>query len=202
MPVLALCYVIEWLYSCNNEWGSHVAIFTNGIIGLIVHFDHSMLTAQLIPCELHASCPEYRRVFLHSEWVGLLPTHSAGSYVANTQLLEDLSRPTLFFYWQLLDYLVLIYILKNGTDTQVFHFMKVYKHFCFQDHGVVQAVLQQEVVLYCGKLIATHTHLFTGILNIRIRYVKAVASKFLQYLILIYDWIYLLFIWGLTIFPY
>lgn len=37
-----------------------------------------------------------------------------------------------------------------------------------QTHNVVQAVLQQEVVLYCGKLIATHTHLFNGILNIRI----------------------------------
>lgn len=33
---------------------------------------------------------------------------------------------------------------------------------------MVQAVLQQEVMLYCGKLIGAHPHLFRGILNLRV----------------------------------
>ena len=34
--------------------------------------------------------------------------------------------------------------------------------------GVLDAVLQQELILYCGKLIATNKDLFAGILNIRL----------------------------------
>ncbi|XP_050711769.1 probable phosphorylase b kinase regulatory subunit beta isoform X6 [Eriocheir sinensis] len=49
-----------------------------------------------------------------------------------------------------------------------------------QTHNVVQAVLQQEVVLYCGKLIATHTHLFNGILNIRIGWVIKAMTYYLH----------------------
>ena len=33
--------------------------------------------------------------------------------------------------------------------------------------GVLYAVLQQELILYCGKLVATNKELFAGILNIR-----------------------------------
>ncbi|XP_063877835.1 probable phosphorylase b kinase regulatory subunit beta isoform X2 [Scylla paramamosain] len=49
-----------------------------------------------------------------------------------------------------------------------------------QTHNVVQAVLQQEVVLYCGKLIATHTHLFNGILNIRVGWVIKAMTYYLH----------------------
>ncbi|XP_069171352.1 probable phosphorylase b kinase regulatory subunit beta isoform X8 [Procambarus clarkii] len=49
-----------------------------------------------------------------------------------------------------------------------------------QGHSVVQAVLQQEVVLYCGKLIATHTQLFNGILNIRVGWVIKAMSYYLH----------------------
>ncbi|XP_042207580.1 probable phosphorylase b kinase regulatory subunit beta isoform X3 [Homarus americanus] len=49
-----------------------------------------------------------------------------------------------------------------------------------QAHNVVQAVLQQEVVLYCGKLIATHTQLFNGILNIRIGWVIKAMTYYLH----------------------
>ncbi len=34
--------------------------------------------------------------------------------------------------------------------------------------NVISAVLQQELILYCGKLIATNPELFEGILKIRI----------------------------------
>ena len=48
---------------------------------------------------------------------------------------------------------------------------EIYKMF-YSHNGhavdVVQAVLQQEVVLYCGKLIGTNPELFKSILNIRI----------------------------------
>lgn len=37
-----------------------------------------------------------------------------------------------------------------------------------QPHNVVQAVLQQEVLLYCGRLIGTNSEMFKGILKIRI----------------------------------
>jgi len=36
-----------------------------------------------------------------------------------------------------------------------------------QKYDVIQAVLQQEIVLYCGKLIGTNPDLFEGILKIR-----------------------------------
>ena len=37
-----------------------------------------------------------------------------------------------------------------------------------QPFGVLDAVLQQELILYCGKLVATNKELFGGILNIRL----------------------------------
>lgn len=40
-----------------------------------------------------------------------------------------------------------------------------------QQHDIYQAVLQQEIVLYVGRLTATAPHLFHGILKIRIGYV-------------------------------
>ncbi|XP_071549609.1 probable phosphorylase b kinase regulatory subunit beta isoform X2 [Panulirus ornatus] len=49
-----------------------------------------------------------------------------------------------------------------------------------QADKVVQAVLQQEVVLYCGKLIATHTQLFNGILNIRVGWVIRAMTYYLH----------------------
>jgi len=36
-----------------------------------------------------------------------------------------------------------------------------------QPYDIIQAVLQQEIALYCGKLIATNPELFDGILKIR-----------------------------------
>lgn len=40
-----------------------------------------------------------------------------------------------------------------------------------QPYDIVQAVLQQEIALYCGRLIATNPELFAGILKIRIGWV-------------------------------
>ncbi|XP_044743853.1 probable phosphorylase b kinase regulatory subunit beta isoform X2 [Chrysoperla carnea] len=40
-----------------------------------------------------------------------------------------------------------------------------------QPYDIIQAVLQQEVVLYCGRLIATNPELFRGILKIRVGWV-------------------------------
>ena len=40
-----------------------------------------------------------------------------------------------------------------------------------QPFDVIQAVLQQEVVLYCGRLIATNPDIFKGVLKIRIGWV-------------------------------
>lgn len=37
-----------------------------------------------------------------------------------------------------------------------------------QPHDVIQAVLQQEVLLYCGRLIGTNPEMFKGILKIRV----------------------------------
>ena len=37
-----------------------------------------------------------------------------------------------------------------------------------QPFNTLAAVLQQELILYCGKLIATNPELFAGILKIRI----------------------------------
>lgn len=39
-----------------------------------------------------------------------------------------------------------------------------------QPYDIIQAVLQQEVVLYCGRLIATNPDVFKGILKIRVGY--------------------------------
>lgn len=36
-----------------------------------------------------------------------------------------------------------------------------------QPHDIIQAVLQQEIALYCGKLMVTTPELFEGILKIR-----------------------------------
>ena len=41
-----------------------------------------------------------------------------------------------------------------------------------QPHDIIQAVLQQEIALYCGKLIATRPDLFSGILKLRMGYVS------------------------------
>ncbi|KAJ4443780.1 hypothetical protein ANN_05558 [Periplaneta americana] len=45
-----------------------------------------------------------------------------------------------------------------------------------QPYDVIQAVLQQEVVLYCGRLIATNPEMFKGILKIRVGIVNDVAD--------------------------
>ena len=37
-----------------------------------------------------------------------------------------------------------------------------------QPFNITSAVLQQELILYCGKLIASSPELFTGILKVRI----------------------------------
>lgn len=39
-----------------------------------------------------------------------------------------------------------------------------------QPHNIIQAVLQQEVLLYCGRLIGTNPEMFKGILKIRVGY--------------------------------
>lgn len=46
-----------------------------------------------------------------------------------------------------------------------------------QPYDIIQAVLQQEVILYCGRLISTNPDLFRGILKIRIGWVLE-AMKF------------------------
>ena len=40
-----------------------------------------------------------------------------------------------------------------------------------QPFSMIDAVLQQELILYCGKLIATNPELFQGILKIRIGWI-------------------------------
>ncbi|XP_037960630.1 probable phosphorylase b kinase regulatory subunit beta isoform X2 [Teleopsis dalmanni] len=49
-----------------------------------------------------------------------------------------------------------------------------------QPYNVIQAVLQQEVVLYCGRLIATNPSMFKGILKIRIGWVLEAMRIYLQ----------------------
>ncbi|XP_039227671.1 probable phosphorylase b kinase regulatory subunit beta isoform X2 [Drosophila yakuba] len=49
-----------------------------------------------------------------------------------------------------------------------------------QPYDVIQAVLQQEVVLYCGRLIATNPSMFRGILKIRIGWVLEAMRIYLQ----------------------
>lgn len=45
---------------------------------------------------------------------------------------------------------------------------------------MIQAVLQQEVVLYCGRLITTSPHLFKGILKIRVGWVLEAIKHYLK----------------------
>ncbi|XP_066584416.1 probable phosphorylase b kinase regulatory subunit beta isoform X2 [Prorops nasuta] len=49
-----------------------------------------------------------------------------------------------------------------------------------QPHNVVQAVLQQEVLLYCGRLIGTNPEMFKGILKIRIGWVLEAMKLYLE----------------------
>lgn len=49
-----------------------------------------------------------------------------------------------------------------------------------QPYDVIQAVLQQEVILYCGRLIATNPELFKGILKIRIGWVLEAIKIYLK----------------------
>ncbi|CAH1131091.1 unnamed protein product [Ceutorhynchus assimilis] len=49
-----------------------------------------------------------------------------------------------------------------------------------QPYDVIQAVLQQEVTLYCGRLISTNPELFRGILKIRVGWVLEAMKYYLQ----------------------
>ncbi|GAB1864735.1 Phosphorylase b kinase regulatory subunit [Camponotus japonicus] len=49
-----------------------------------------------------------------------------------------------------------------------------------QPHNVVQAVLQQEILLYCGRLMGTNPEMFKGILKIRIGWVVEAMKLYLQ----------------------
>lgn len=49
-----------------------------------------------------------------------------------------------------------------------------------QPYDVIQAVLQQEVILYCGRLISTNPDLFRGILKIRIGWVLEAMKLYLN----------------------
>lgn len=49
-----------------------------------------------------------------------------------------------------------------------------------QPYDTTQAVLQQEVVLYCGRLIATNPQVFKGILKIRVGWVLEAMKIYLE----------------------
>ncbi|KAJ8920978.1 hypothetical protein NQ315_015773 [Exocentrus adspersus] len=49
-----------------------------------------------------------------------------------------------------------------------------------QPYDVIQAVLQQEIILYCGRLIATNPELFHGILKIRVGWVLEAIKYYLK----------------------
>lgn len=49
-----------------------------------------------------------------------------------------------------------------------------------QPYDVIQAVLQQEVILYCGRLISTNPELFRGILKIRVGWVLEAIKYYLK----------------------
>lgn len=49
-----------------------------------------------------------------------------------------------------------------------------------QPYDMTQAVLQQEVVLYCGRLIATNPQVFKGILKIRVGWVLEAIKIYLE----------------------
>ncbi|XP_044751763.1 probable phosphorylase b kinase regulatory subunit beta isoform X2 [Coccinella septempunctata] len=56
----------------------------------------------------------------------------------------------------------------------------VYK--TIQPYDIIQAVLQQEITLYCGRLISTNPELFKGILKIRIGWVLEAMKIYLRIL--------------------
>jgi len=60
-----------------------------------------------------------------------------------------------------------------------------------QPFNIIGAVLQQELILYCGKLIATNPELFSGILKVRIGWEELLrgALKNTQNLLQIFRWI-------------
>ncbi|KAG5879244.1 hypothetical protein JTB14_017097 [Gonioctena quinquepunctata] len=49
-----------------------------------------------------------------------------------------------------------------------------------QPYDVIQAVLQQEIILYCGRLISTNPKLFKGILKIRVGWVLEAIKYYLN----------------------
>lgn len=49
-----------------------------------------------------------------------------------------------------------------------------------QPFDIIQAVLQQEVILYCGRLISTNPELFKGILKIRIGWFLEAMKRYLK----------------------
>jgi len=49
-----------------------------------------------------------------------------------------------------------------------------------QPHDIIQAVLQQELALYCGKLTVTNPALFEGILNIRVGWVLQAIQLYMD----------------------
>lgn len=49
-----------------------------------------------------------------------------------------------------------------------------------QPYDIIQAVLQQEVILYCGRLIATNPDMFKGILKIRVGWVLEALRLYLK----------------------
>nr|XP_023013016.1 probable phosphorylase b kinase regulatory subunit beta isoform X1 [Leptinotarsa decemlineata] len=49
-----------------------------------------------------------------------------------------------------------------------------------QPYDVIQAVLQQEIILYCGRLISTNPELFRGILKIRVGWVLEAIKLYLN----------------------
>lgn len=51
---------------------------------------------------------------------------------------------------------------------------------CFSWTDTIHAVLQQEVVLYCGRLIATNPDIFQGILKIRVGWVVEAMKLYLE----------------------
>ena len=51
---------------------------------------------------------------------------------------------------------------------------------CFSWMDTIYAVLQQEVVLYCGRLIATNPEIFKGILKIRVGWVVEAMKLYLE----------------------
>lgn len=59
---------------------------------------------------------------------------------------------------------------------------------CFDWTDAIHAVLQQELVLYCGRLIATNPDIFKGILKIRVGWVVEAMKNFLEFKGKEYGW--------------